>query len=73
MKNKDIGDVKSLGIVMSLGATIAGGVLLGFWLGHFLDKKLHTEPWLTVILLMLGIAAGFKAAYDTMTTTKKGE
>ncbi|AVX29959.1 ATP synthase protein I [Carboxydocella thermautotrophica] len=66
-------DVKALGVIMSLGGTIAGGVLVGFWLGRFLDKKLHTEPWLTVVMLLVGIAAGFKAAYDTMTTVRKGD
>jgi ATP synthase protein I len=42
---------------------IASGLLLpilaGFFLGNYLDKKLNSSPWLTLLLLLLGISAGF--------------
>ncbi len=40
-----------------IGLELAGAVLLGFWAGYQLDKKLGTAPW-----LMLGGAAGGMAA-----------
>ena len=36
-----------------------GGVLMGALAGWFADKKLHTTPWLLVVGLFLGFAAGF--------------
>jgi len=29
-------------------------------LGHYLDRWLETTPWLTLVFLFLGIAAGFR-------------
>jgi len=43
----------------SLGLTLAFSTLIGFWLGWFLDKLLKTTPALTILMLLLGIAAGF--------------
>lgn len=39
---------------------IGAGVLLvlGVWLGQFLDHKFLTTPWLTIILCFLGGGAG---------------
>jgi len=45
--------------------TVADGVIgagillvLGVWLGHFLDQKFSTTPWLTIILCFLGGGVG---------------
>lgn len=54
----------------AIGTTItfqfAASVLLGLWLGHFLDQKFGTEPWLMLLGLLLGIAAGTMAIYRIM-------
>ena len=34
-------------------------IALGAWFGYFLDGKLSTFPWLTIVFLLFGIAAGF--------------
>ena len=46
---------KQLGLVFQLPFLIVGGVLMGGAIGWFLDRKLHTAPW----LLLLGGAIGF--------------
>ncbi|MDD2805313.1 MAG: AtpZ/AtpI family protein [Elusimicrobiales bacterium] len=42
-----------------IGLELAGAVLLGFFGGFWLDKKLDTLPWLTLAGAVAGLAAGF--------------
>ncbi len=42
-----------------IGLELAGGVLLGFFGGYWLDKKLGTLPWLTLAGAVAGLAGGF--------------
>ena len=42
-----------------IGLELAGAVLLGFFGGFWLDKKLDTLPWLTLAGAVLGLAGGF--------------
>ncbi len=46
------------GAYLSLGLEIAVGVVLGVFVGRWLDRKFHWDPWATVIGAMLGLAAG---------------
>ncbi len=39
--------------------TIVLSALLGYWL----DKKLGTSPWLLIVLVFVGAAAGFYSLY----------
>jgi len=43
----------------TVGLTLAFSVIIGALAGHWLDGLLGTEPWLTVVGLCLGSAAGF--------------
>jgi F0F1-type ATP synthase assembly protein I len=43
-------------------ATVLGGVFAGIWL----DKKLGTSPWLTIVLVFLGAAIGFYSLYRNL-------
>ena len=43
---------------LSMGTSLAVTVLLGLWIGHWLDKKLGTEP----ILFLVGAGLGLVAA-----------
>jgi len=42
-----------------IGLELAAAVLLGFWGGYQLDKKLGTAPWLMLAGAAAGMAAGF--------------
>lgn len=42
-----------------IGLELAGAVLLGFFGGYWLDRKLGTLPWLTLAGAVAGIAGGF--------------
>lgn len=36
-------------------------VVIGLLMGVYLDRFLKTDPWMTIIFLLFGIAAAFKA------------
>jgi ATP synthase protein I len=55
--------IKSLGFLSSVGISIGASTLIGLAMGHYLDKWLGTEPWLTMIFLGLGIVSGFRNIY----------
>jgi ATP synthase protein I len=44
----------------ALGLEMGVAVVIGYGLGWWLDRKLGTRPYLTIVLLLLGIAAGFR-------------
>ena len=50
----------------SLGLTLVFSTFIGFGLGWFLDKVFKTRPFLTILLLLLGIVAGFVNVYRSV-------
>jgi ATP synthase protein I len=50
---------KALGELSTIGLTLVVATVLGLAGGYYLDRWLHTSPWLTLIGLLFGIAAGF--------------
>ncbi len=48
------------GIALELPFTLVGAVIVGGAAGYFLDKWLHTSPWLMVILGSLGFFGGVR-------------
>ncbi len=49
-------------IGLELGFSVAIGVLGGY----YLDRWFNTSPWLTIFLLLCGVAAGFKRVYQAL-------
>ncbi len=62
---------KAVGLIMSAGMTMAVSVTIGYFAGSWLDKYFGTKPWLTLIMFILGTAAGLKSLYD-LAFPKKG-
>jgi ATP synthase protein I len=50
---------KALGELSTIGLTLVVATVIGLAGGYYLDRWLHTTPWLTLIGLLFGIAAGF--------------
>jgi len=50
----------------SLGLTLVFSTFIGFGLGWLLDKFLKTGPAFTILLLLLGIVAGFINVYRSV-------
>ena len=53
--------LKAFARVGSVGIELALSTVVGLLGGQWLDKKLSTAPYLTVIGLLLGITAGFRS------------
>lgn len=51
---------KSLGFLSSLGISMVAATIIGLAMGYYLDVWLETSPWLTMLFLVFGIAAGFR-------------
>jgi ATP synthase protein I len=43
---------------MRLGSEFIAAILVGAGMGYLLDLWLHTSPWLLLVMLMVGFAAG---------------
>lgn len=41
-------------------------IAIGWWFGRVLDRWLGTSPWLTVLFLAFGVAAGLLNVYRTV-------
>lgn len=50
---------RAFAMASSMGFMMALSILLGYFIGRSLDRWLGTEPWLMVIFLLFGVAAGF--------------
>ncbi|HZV90283.1 MAG TPA: AtpZ/AtpI family protein [Candidatus Binatus sp.] len=50
--------VQQSALGLELPFTFAGAVALGGFIGYFLDKWLHTGPWLMAVFGCFGFAAG---------------
>ncbi len=52
---------------LELGFSIAIGVIAGY----YCDQWLNTTPWMTIFLLLCGVAAGFKRIYQALKSLER--
>jgi F0F1-type ATP synthase assembly protein I len=52
--------IKTLGMISTMGISMAVAIALGVYIGWALDNWLHTKPWFFFIFLFFGIVAGFR-------------
>lgn len=55
--------IDALGMVTSLGLSMAAAVAVGLLAGRWLDGVLDSSPWATVAGIILGMAAGLWSVY----------
>jgi ATP synthase protein I len=51
--------IRQVGVLSGVGLTLVISTVLGLYGGLALDRWLGTSPWLMLVGLLLGIAAGF--------------
>jgi F0F1-type ATP synthase assembly protein I len=51
--------IRQVGVLSGVGLTLVICTVLGLYGGRILDRWLGTSPWLMLVGLLLGIAAGF--------------
>ena len=54
---------RELGKYSALGLEMALSVVIGMGIGYYLDRWLGTGPWLMVLWIGLGFAAGVRSLY----------
>jgi ATP synthase protein I len=53
--------IRELSYYSSLGLQVALSIFIGLGIGVYLDRTVfHSSPWLTLIGLAVGIAAGYR-------------
>lgn len=65
MQEKDRKLYRLLGVMSTVGIALVASTFIGFYIGLKLDEYFGTSPWLTVVFLILGIAAGFRNLFMT--------
>ena len=63
MKNDDKKTLLQSAFASTIGFQIAFAPFIGLAIGVFLDRQFGTLPYLTVIFLVFGVAAGFRNYY----------
>jgi F0F1-type ATP synthase assembly protein I len=56
-----------------LGIFFGVAVVIGWAGGHWLDRRWHTDPWLSMAGLLIGVAAGFRELYRISKQALKDE
>src|SRR5882724_5311242 len=64
-------DLKGLGDYGTVGLDLVLSILFGFFGGRWLDGKLGTHGWLTVIGFGFGVIAGFLSLYRAAIKMRK--
>ncbi|MGD8251537.1 MAG: AtpZ/AtpI family protein [Desulfobacterales bacterium] len=52
--------LKEMAYFSSIGLQLALSIFIGLFAGIYLDRRFDTSPWLTLVGLLMGIAAGFR-------------
>lgn len=62
MQKKDEEDrywaIRQVGLLTTIPVLLTVPPIAGFLIGHFLDRKLNTDPILSIVFLVLGFVAG---------------
>lgn len=53
----------AVGMVGNVGLTMVATALVGLFGGRFIDDKLGSSPWFTIIGILLGLVSGMWSAY----------
>jgi len=57
---------KAVGTYGSVGLEFALSVLLGLFVGRWIDGKLGTGPWVALSGLLLGMVAGYRSIWRAL-------
>lgn len=63
MKKETKQYIKQITSASTVGLSIVFAIFIGLGIGYWLDTRLGTWPWLTMIFLIFGIIAGYRNYY----------
>lgn len=61
----------ALGLTGGIGAVMAACILIGYFIGRYLDAKFGTAPWLLIVSLLMSMTAGFLEVYKIVKKVMK--
>ncbi len=50
---------RKIAAISSLGLMLPSSIVVGLFLGYYLDKFFGTRPWLLLVFFILGAVSGF--------------
>ncbi|MEO5362854.1 MAG: AtpZ/AtpI family protein [Magnetococcus sp. DMHC-8] len=62
-----------MGLGMRMATDMVVSTLVGVAMGHYLDRWLETQPWMTVLFFVFGAVAGFRAIYRAANEGASGQ
>jgi ATP synthase protein I len=64
------GAIKQIALAMELPFLLVGPAVLGGAIGYFVDRWLHTKPWVMIVLGLSGVGVGL---FDAVRTASAGD
>ncbi|MBC8234545.1 AtpZ/AtpI family protein [bacterium] len=55
---------KYVGMAGKIAFGLMGPIIAACFIGIYLDKRFNTTPWMTIVLLLLGLVVGFGGLYS---------
>ncbi|AEG61896.1 AtpZ/AtpI family protein [Desulforamulus ruminis] len=65
------GPLRALAMASSISVEMAATTVIGFMIGRWADGKFHTDPWLMLLGLVLGMAGGMWGVIRILETFRK--
>jgi ATP synthase protein I len=57
---KDSGALRQIALAVELPFVLIGPAVVGGAIGYFVDRWLHTKPWVMIVLGLCGVAGGLR-------------
>jgi ATP synthase protein I len=67
---KDSNPLRQIALAVELPFLLVGPAVVGGAIGFFLDRWLHTKPWIMLVLGLCGVALGLR---DTLKAASRGD
>lgn len=71
MDPKKVTAWRQVGLLTTIPFILALAPIVGYLLGQYLDKRFHTRPWLSVVLLALGFVAGVRETINIIKLSQR--
>jgi F0F1-type ATP synthase assembly protein I len=62
---------RSFALFGSFGFMMAASILVGYFIGSYLDNKLGTAPWFLLVCLLLSVIGAFIEFFKTVSRYNK--
>jgi len=68
---KDSSTIRQFALALELPFVLVAPAIVGGAIGFFLDRWLHTNPWLMIVLGFAGVVAGLRDVLKTASREDK--